>query len=175
MPAVPKSQDFQSDQWERGRYEKWIPNGLRTCYFQWTDRRRGFLERLWAAVSTMTYWQPKTGSSSILYGNALRPEVTREDKNINYRFWTMNGNTRPVLQAWFPIYNSTFKIQSIKKRRKSRSIQRWSDTIHSYVSGKEKGYEVRACANTGGFSPEQLKTNEENAYKLGAVKYIILT
>ena len=32
---------------------------------------------------------------------------------------------------------------------------------------KEKGYEVyAACANTGGFSPEQLKTNEENAYKL---------
>ena len=27
---------------------------------------------------------------------------------------------------------------------------------------KEKGYEVyAACANTGGFSPEQLKTNEE--------------
>ena len=36
---------------------------------------------------------------------------------------------------------------------------------------KEKGYEVyAACANTGGFSPEQLKTNEENAYKLGAVR-----
>ena len=34
---------------------------------------------------------------------------------------------------------------------------------------KEKGYEVyAACANTGGFSEEQLKTNEENAYKLGA-------
>ena len=40
---------------------------------------------------------------------------------------------------------------------------------------KEKGYEVHAaCANTGGFSPEQLKTNEENAYKLGATKYITL-
>ena len=40
---------------------------------------------------------------------------------------------------------------------------------------KEKGYEVyAACANTGGFSPEQLKTNEENSYKLGAVKYITL-
>ena len=31
-----------------------------------------------------------------------------------------------------------------------------------------------ACANTGGFSPEQLKQNEENAYKLGAVKYVTL-
>ena len=43
-----------------------------------------------------------------------------------------------------------------------------------YLS-KEKGYEVyAACANTGGFSPEQLKTNEENAYKLGAKKYVTL-
>jgi len=40
---------------------------------------------------------------------------------------------------------------------------------------KEKGYEVyAACANTGGFSEEQLKTNAENAYKLGAVKYVTL-
>lgn len=40
---------------------------------------------------------------------------------------------------------------------------------------KEKGYDVyAACANTGGFSPEQLKANEENAYKLGAKKYVTL-
>ena len=40
---------------------------------------------------------------------------------------------------------------------------------------KEKGYEVHAaCANTGGFSPEQLKANEENAYKLGATRYVTL-
>ncbi len=40
---------------------------------------------------------------------------------------------------------------------------------------KEKGYEVyAACANTGGFSPEQLRKNEENAYKLGATKYVTL-
>ena len=40
---------------------------------------------------------------------------------------------------------------------------------------KEKGYEVyAACANTGGFSPEQLKLNEENAYKLGAKEYVTL-
>jgi len=40
---------------------------------------------------------------------------------------------------------------------------------------KELGYEVyAACADTGGFSPEQLARNEENAYKLGAVKYITL-
>ena len=40
---------------------------------------------------------------------------------------------------------------------------------------KEKGYEVHAaCANTGGFSEEQLKANEENAYRLGATKYVTL-
>ena len=40
---------------------------------------------------------------------------------------------------------------------------------------KEKGYEVyAACADTGGFSPEQLKSNEENAYRLGAKAYVTL-
>ena len=40
---------------------------------------------------------------------------------------------------------------------------------------KEKGFEVHAaCANTGGFSEEQLKANEENAYRLGATKYVTL-
>ena len=40
---------------------------------------------------------------------------------------------------------------------------------------KEKGYEVYAvCADTGGFSAEQLRINEENAYKLGAVSYATL-
>jgi len=40
---------------------------------------------------------------------------------------------------------------------------------------REKGYEVyAACANTGGFSAEQLKANEENAYKLGAKEYVTL-
>ncbi|MDD7456505.1 MAG: argininosuccinate synthase [Bacteroidales bacterium] len=40
---------------------------------------------------------------------------------------------------------------------------------------KEKGYEVyAACANTGGFSTEQLKANEERAYELGAKEYVTL-
>ena len=40
---------------------------------------------------------------------------------------------------------------------------------------KELGYEVyAACADTGGFSPAQLKDNEENAYKLGAKHYVTL-
>ncbi len=40
---------------------------------------------------------------------------------------------------------------------------------------KEKGYDVyAACANTGGFSAQQLKDNEEKAYKLGAKGYVTL-
>ncbi len=40
---------------------------------------------------------------------------------------------------------------------------------------QELGYEVyAACADTGGFSPAQLKANEENAYKLGAKHYVTL-
>ena len=40
---------------------------------------------------------------------------------------------------------------------------------------KEKGYEVyAACANTGGFSAEQLKAKEERAYQLGAKEYVTL-
>ena len=44
------------------------------------------------------------------------------------------------------------------------------DTSYTVMKLKEEGYDVyAACANTGGFSDEQLKKNEENAYKLGAV------
>ena len=40
---------------------------------------------------------------------------------------------------------------------------------------KEMGYDVyAACANTGGFSEQQLRENEERAYKLGAKKYVTL-
>ncbi len=40
---------------------------------------------------------------------------------------------------------------------------------------REMGYDVyAACANTGGFTQEQLQQNEENAYRLGAVKYVTL-
>src|SRR5574344_126121 len=43
-----------------------------------------------------------------------------------------------------------------------------------YVA-KDMGYDVHAaCANTGSLSEEQLKKNEENAYKLGAKKYVTL-
>ena len=49
------------------------------------------------------------------------------------------------------------------------------DTSYTVMKLKEDGYDVyAACANTGGFSAEQLKKNEENAYKLGAVAYVTL-
>lgn len=49
------------------------------------------------------------------------------------------------------------------------------DTSYTVMKLTEDGWEVyAACANTGGFSPEQLKTNEENAHRLGAVAYATL-
>ena len=49
------------------------------------------------------------------------------------------------------------------------------DTSYTVMKLAKEGYEVHAaCANTGGFSAEQLKTNDENAYKLGATKYVTL-
>lgn len=49
------------------------------------------------------------------------------------------------------------------------------DTSYTVMKLAQEGWEVyAACANTGGFSAEQLKTNEENAIKLGAVKYVTL-
>ena len=67
----------------------------------------------------------------------------------------------------------------MNKNEKKKVVVAFSgglDTSYNvmYLS-REMGYEVyAACANTGGFSAEQLKTNEENAYKLGAVKYVTL-
>lgn len=49
------------------------------------------------------------------------------------------------------------------------------DTSYTVMKLTEEGYDVyAACANTGGFSSAQLKENEANAYKLGAVKYVTL-
>jgi len=46
------------------------------------------------------------------------------------------------------------------------------DTSYTVMRLAQEGNEVHAvCANTGGFSAEQLKKNEENALKLGAVVY----
>ena len=49
------------------------------------------------------------------------------------------------------------------------------DTSYTVMKLTQDGWDVyAACANTGGFSAEQLKKNEENAFKLGAAKYATL-
>jgi len=49
------------------------------------------------------------------------------------------------------------------------------DTSYTVMKLSQDGWDVyAACANTGGFSPEQLRKNEENAYKLGAKAYVTL-
>ena len=49
------------------------------------------------------------------------------------------------------------------------------DTSYTVMKLHQDGWEVyAACANTGGFSAEQLKTNEANAYRLGAKQYVTL-
>jgi len=49
------------------------------------------------------------------------------------------------------------------------------DTSYTVMRLANEGNEVyAACANTGGFSQEQLKKNEENAYRLGAKQYVTL-
>jgi len=49
------------------------------------------------------------------------------------------------------------------------------DTSYTVMKLTQNGWDVyAACANTGGFSAEQLKTNEVNAYKLGAKAYVTL-
>ena len=49
------------------------------------------------------------------------------------------------------------------------------DTSYTVMRLAQEGNEVHAvCANTGGFSQEQLRCNEENAYRLGAKTYATL-
>lgn len=62
--------------------------------------------------------------------------------------------------------------------RKKKTVVAFSgglDTSYTVMRLAKEGHEVyAACANTGGFSDEQLKRNEENARRLGAVDYVTL-
>lgn len=76
------------------------------------------------------------------------------------------------------IKNTTFSARETEGSSRKRVVVAFSgglDTSYTVMKLKEEGYDVyAACANTGGFSAEQLKKNEENAYKLGAVSYVTL-
>ena len=63
-----------------------------------------------------------------------------------------------------------------KKKKVVVAFSGGLDTSYTVMYlAKEMEYEVyAACANTGGFSAEQLRINEENAYKLGAKAYVTL-
>ena len=62
-----------------------------------------------------------------------------------------------------------------KKKKVVVAFSGGLDTSYTVMKLSQDGWDVyAACANTGGFSAEQLKTNEENAYKLGAKQYVTL-
>jgi len=86
---------------------------------------------------------------------------------INYDVLTRNNYTRCLC---------TGMLYSPKPKKVVVAYSGGLDTSFTIMYlAKEKGYEVyAACANTGGFSAEQLKINEENAYKLGAKAYVTL-
>ena len=67
----------------------------------------------------------------------------------------MEEKKKKVVVAFSGGLDTSFTVMYLAKEKRLRSI-------------------CSLCANTGGFSEEQLKTNEENAYKLGAVKYVTL-
>ncbi len=63
-----------------------------------------------------------------------------------------------------------------KKKKVVVAFSGGLDTSYTVMKlSHDMGYEVyAACANTGGFTQEQLKTNEKNALKLGAKEYVTL-
>lgn len=62
-----------------------------------------------------------------------------------------------------------------KKKKVVVAFSGGLDTSYTVMKLVHEGYDVyAACANTGGFSPDQLRKNEENARKLGAVDYATL-
>ena len=60
-------------------------------------------------------------------------------------------------------------IMTARKKKIVVAFSGGLDTSYTVMRLAKEGHEVyAACANTGGFSDEQLKRNEENARRLGA-------
>ena len=92
---------------------------------------------------------------------------------INYDILCRNDCTRCLCTGM--LYDPAKHPESLRKK----VVVAYSgglDTSYTIMYlAKEMGYDVyAACANTGGFSEQQLKENEERAYKLGAKKYVTL-
>ena len=97
---------------------------------------------------------------------------------VNYDILCRNSFTRCLCTGMLydpAIHGTGSKGADGKKKKVVVAFSGGLDTSFTVMYLTRQGYEVyAACANTGGFSEEQLKTNEENAIKLGAVKYVTL-
>ena len=90
---------------------------------------------------------------------------------MNYHIIDVDG----IFLALHQSYILDHLIIIMEKKKVVVAFSGGLDTSYTVMKLHNDGYEVyAACANTGGFSEEQLKRNEENAYLLGAKQYVTL-
>ena len=122
------------------------------------------------------------------YEFGFRP-VTYDDLTDDVDFWkgcegcrnfqVLQEQKNRVCICTGLLYDPKEHLEIHQPKEKKKVVVAFSgglDTSYavSYLAN-EMDYEVHAvCANTGGFSAEQLKTNEENAYKLGAARFAVI-
>ena len=92
---------------------------------------------------------------------------------INYDILCRNDCTRCLCTGM--LYDPA-KHPEARRKKVVVAYSGGLDTSYTIMYlAKEMGYDVyAACANTGGFSEQQLRENEERAYQLGAKKYVTL-